>query len=218
MAQKAKFLFDYSFDEHHGQEAAAAAAAKQAHLQAELEAAFAKGREAGLAEAAAGAAQRAADALNAMTERLARIERMRVEIEQSTTRSAVGVALAALRRILPTVERRVALPEIEAVLADCLHRVLDEPRVVFRVPDDLLDALRERVDEVGRRAGFHGKVVLLADGDLGVSDCRIEWADGGAERNVERIWKDVEDLVGRTLHEPTEPMTAAAEPAAATAN
>jgi len=201
MAQKAKFLFDYSFDEHHGQEAAAAAAAKQAHLQAELEAAFAKGREAGLAEAAAGAAQRAADALNAMTERLARIERMRVEIEQSTTRSAVGVALAALRRILPTVERRVALPEIEAVLAD-----------------DLLDALRERVDEVGRRAGFHGKVVLLADGDLGVSDCRIEWADGGAERNVERIWKDVEDLVGRTLHEPTEPMTAAAEPAAATAN
>ena len=220
MAQKAKFLFDYSFDERaHGDAAPdATAAAKQARLQAELDAAYARGHEAGLAEAAASVSQRVADAVAAMTEQLTVIERARAEIEQSTTKTAIHLALAVLRKILPSVERRIALPEIETVFADCIHRVLDEPRIVFRVPDNLLDALQGRIDEIVRRDGFHGKVVLLADDGLGTSDCRIEWADGGAERNVDRIWNDVEELVRRALQEPHDPLQAAAAPAAASVN
>ena len=61
-------------------------------------------------------------------------------------------------------------------------------------------------------------MVLLSDDGLGISDCRIEWADGGAERNVERIWKDVEELVSRALHEPHDSHQAAAAPAAAPVN
>ncbi|MGE5147082.1 MAG: flagellar assembly protein FliH, partial [Candidatus Eiseniibacteriota bacterium] len=142
----------------------------------------------------------------------------RAEIEQATTEAAIRVALAVLRKILPSIERRDALPEIEAVFAECLPRAIDEPRIVFRVPDALLDALKGRVDEVAQRAGFRGKVVLLSDDGLGASDCRIEWADGGAERSVDRIWKDVEELVGRVLNEPREPLSATAAPAAAAVN
>lgn len=163
MAQKAKFLFDYSFDERaHGDAAPdATAAAKQARLQAELDAAYARGHEAGLAEAAASVSQRVADAVAAMTEQLTVIERARAEIEQSTTKTAIHLALAVLRKILPSVERRIALPEIETVFADCIHRVLDEPRIVFRVPDNLLDALqgRNRRNRAARRLPRQGGVV-----------------------------------------------------------
>jgi flagellar assembly protein FliH len=212
MAPKAKFLFDYSFDERADDDAArkAAAVADQARLQAELDAAYARGHEAGLTEAAAGLTQRLADATAAMTDGLAGIERARAEIERSTTAAAIRLALAILRKILPSLEGRAALPEIEAMFADCLPRALDEPRIVFRVPDDLLDALGGRIDEMARRAGFLGKVVLLADGGLGASDCRLEWADGGAERSVERLWSDIEDLVRRALPEPLDPLRAAA--------
>ena len=65
-------------------------------------------------------------------------------------------------------------------------------------------------------AGFRGKVVLLADDGLGASDCRLEWADGGAERKLERIWNEVEELVRRALHEPHDAPTKAATAAAAT--
>jgi flagellar assembly protein FliH len=208
MAQKAKFLFDYSFDERADADATSAAA-KQARLQAELDAAYARGHAAGLAEAAAGATERLNEAIAGITAQLAGVERARAEIERSTVANAVHAALVILRKILPSVERRVALPEIEAVLGDCLHRVLDEPRIVFRVADDLLDELSARIDAVARQAGFHGKVVLLADGGLGASDCRIEWADGGAERNVERIWKDVEEQVRLALQEPHNALPAA---------
>jgi flagellar assembly protein FliH len=214
MAQKAKFLFDYPFDERADADAASAAA-KQARRQAELDAAYARGHAAGLAEAQAGAAERLNDAIAGMTAQLASVEKARAEIERSTVANAVHAALAILRKVLPTVERRVALAEIEAVLVDCLHRVLDEPRIVFRVADDLLDNLSGRIDAMARQAGFHGKVVLLADSGLGASDCRIEWADGGAERNVERIWKDVEEQVRRTLQESQNAVPASVAPAAA---
>jgi flagellar assembly protein FliH len=217
MAQSAKFLFDYSFDERAEADAAkpdAAALAKQAQLQAEHDAAFARGRETGLAEAAADIAQCTIDATTAMVEQLASLEKVRAEIERSTTDAAIRLAIAVLRKLLPSFEQRSAMTEIEVVFSECLQRMLEEPRLVLRVPDDLLDAMRARVDENVRKAGFQGKVVLLADGGLGPSDCRIEWADGGAERNVERIWNDVEELVRRALDEPQK-TTRESAPAAA---
>ena len=217
MAETAKFLFEHSFDER---AAAPAAPDPMALLQekhkAELEAAFARGHEAGLAEAAAGAEERMADAVKGLTAQIERLETARAEIEQSTANGAIRVAIAILRRLMPSFARHGALPEVEAVFAECLHRVRDEPRVVLRVSDDLLDAMQPRVDEAARRAGFHGKVVLLADGGLGASDCRIEWADGGAERHVDRLCNDVEELVRRTLHEPQATPSDAATAAAPT--
>ena len=85
------------------------------------------------------------------------------------------------------------------MLVDCLHRVLDEPRIVFRVADDLLDNLSGRIDAMARQAGFHGKVVLLADSGLGASDCRIEWADGGAERDMTRFWAEIDETAKRAV-------------------
>ena len=77
--------------------------------------------------------------------------------------------------------------------------MLDEPRVVFRVPDAMLDTLQPRIAEMSGKAGYSGEVVLLADDRMGMSDCLVEWADGGAERNVERLWAEVEEILTRTL-------------------
>jgi flagellar assembly protein FliH len=218
MAQNAKFLFEYSFDERAAHDAAApdaATVAKLEQLKAEIDAAYARGHAAALAEAVAATDRRMADATARMAEQLAALEKSRADIERSMTDAAIGLSIAVLRKLLPTLERQSALTEIEVVFADCLHRVLDEPRIVVRVPDDLLDPMKPRVDKAARQAGFQGKVVLLADEGLGASDCRIEWADGGAERKLERIWNEVEELVRRALHEPHDtPINAA--PAAAT--
>jgi flagellar assembly protein FliH len=211
MAQGVKFLFDYSFDESAkpDPEPCDETAARMEQLRAEIDAAYARGREDGLAEAASSDARRAADAAVRMTEQLAALEKSRAEIERSMTDAAIRLSIAVLRKLLPSLERQSALTEIEVVFADCLRRVLDEPRIVVRVADDLLDPMQQRVDRAAREAGFQGKVVLVAEDGLGASDCRIEWADGGAERKLERIWFEVEELVRRALHDHSVPMNAA---------
>ena len=43
--------------------------------------------------------------------------------------------------------------------------------------------------------GFPGKLVILGDESLAGSDCRVEWADGGAERDTARTWQEIEAAV-----------------------
>ncbi len=40
-------------------------------------------------------------------------------------------------------------------------------------------------------------MVLFADESLKPEDCRVEWADGGVERDVGRLWREVEQAVAR---------------------
>ncbi len=104
-----------------------------------------------------------------------------------------------LRRLFPALTRRHGTKEIEAVIQDSLDRLRDEPRVVVRVADGRLDALKERIDALTAKAGFDGKVVLLADEEIADGDVRVEWADGGAERDSERLWREIEKAVQRAL-------------------
>ena len=53
------------------------------------------------------------------------------------------------------------------------------------------------------RTGFEGKLVYLGDDTMGASDVRLEWADGGAERNCERQWEEIDALIARALQSNT---------------
>ena len=56
----------------------------------------------------------------------------------------------------------------------------------MRVNDSLYAAAREKLDDIARAHGFEGKLVVLGEPSVGVGDCRIEWADGGVNREASR--------------------------------
>ena len=118
--------------------------------------------------------------------------------------AAVDTALAAVRKLLPEATRRRGLGEIEAVVRDCLLDMIDEPRIVIRVADEMLDMMRARIDPVTERLGFGGSIVLLAEPGMGPADCRIEWADGGAERLSSKVWQEIDAAVTRLVGHPTQ--------------
>jgi len=202
-----KFLFDTSFELEEGIAGPAGrgtdAPAEPSYSGADLEAArhesFAQGREAGLEAARAeteARIQRSLDALEAGLKGLAESAgTAATEQEQSMLRLNV----AMLRRLFPRLMVEHGLAEIEAVVRDCLHRLRDEPRLVVRVADSLLDEIEKRVCALAARAGFEGRIVFLAQDDLEPGDVLVEWADGGAERNGEALWNEMELALSRVL-------------------
>ena len=118
---------------------------------------------------------------------------------QSRQRDAVAVAVSALRRLMPALAGREAANEISTLFRDCVARLHDEPRIVVRVNDSLLDTLRERLDGIAAGAGFAGRLVLLADPALSPGDARIEWADGGVERTPGAVQAEISAAVDRYL-------------------
>jgi flagellar assembly protein FliH len=198
-----KFLFDLSFDAPPPEEAPAAAPPPPSFTEAELEsaraAAFAEGRAAGLAEAAAGDGARAAAALERVAAGVGTLVEHRTEAAHAIEAGAVELILGLARKALPEASKRLALEELAGLVRSCLEDAFAEPRIVARVPDALFDAAKESLERTAGAAGYAGKIVILADPALGPEDALVEWADGGAERDMTRFWAEIDETAKRAV-------------------
>lgn len=113
-------------------------------------------------------------------------------LQEARLREAV---LAVARKILPDFSQRNGMQEIEAVVAGVIGEMSSEPRLVVRVNEGQFESINERIKALTEKQGYAGKVVLLADAEVKADDCRVEWADGGVERNLESLWGNL----GKTL-------------------
>ncbi len=201
MAAISKFLFDTDFDAGDDAGGVVAKPESRKYTAAEVEAARAAGHAAGIEAGRAAAeqetARRTAEALDAISQRLADLMAGATRRHESQTREAVQTAAEIVRRLLPALGKREAVSEVEALISDCLSRLHDEPRLVVRVSDDLLDPVRQRIDALAAAAGFAGRTILLADGALKPGDARVEWADGGIDRDVGAVWREIDGAIQR---------------------
>lgn len=220
-----KFLFDTSFDSEKVREAKARAAAEaeaaaepppptfsEEELEAARQSAFAEGKAAGLAEAEQSHGKRLAEGVAALPPHFEELARAIEAQADESRRSALDAAITVVRKLFPRLAREGGMEEVQAVVEACLERLRDEPRLVIRTADEDLDALKERIEESTQRAGFEGKLVFLADETIASGDVRIEWADGGAERDQSALWKEIDTIIARALT-PAEEKTAAKGPA-----
>jgi len=208
MTAAKKFLFDTSFDEADGrrrQNASAPAKRKpeppptfsEAELAAARAQAFEEGKQQGFEQAKQQQEQTIAEALTGLATKLEALARGFAEAEEARGQAALQAALSMVRTLFPRLAGSQAMAEIEAVIAECLERLHEEPRIVVRVADALLDPLRERLGPLAARSGFEGKMVLLVDETLGDSAVKVEWADGGAERDPRQTWREIEEILTR---------------------
>ncbi len=176
--------------------------------------AYAEGEAAGAAATRALAEQRLAQALAQLPTQLAWLIEDQRRANAALTEQAVEVCMTIARRLMPELERRHGLAEVEAVIRDTLREMVEEPRLVVRVADGLLDTLSARLGPLVETAGYAGSVVLLGLPGAGPSDCRVEWADGGVERVSDRIWEAIDAAVARMLEYPAATLPDSAPPAA----
>ena len=113
--------------------------------------------------------------------------------------AATRVAMKVIHKLLPSFAEKYALPEIERVILDAVETRRDEPRIAVIVPTAHLDALKERIDAVAMEKGYAGRVIVIADDAMGPADCRVEWADGGAERIYARLFAQIENEFTRAI-------------------
>ncbi|MDJ0944102.1 MAG: FliH/SctL family protein [Kiloniellales bacterium] len=199
------FLFDTSFDaaggklvmEPPGGEPPAPQFGEE-DLERARDEGVAAGREAALRdarlqaeEALVRSEQRVGDSLEALLREWTATERRLAE--EAT--EATGLML---RKLFPVLAESAGLGEVEALIGDCLTRVRDEPRIVVRVAPAQIEAITARIDAVTAQRAYEGKVVVIADDKLAASDALVEWADGGAQRDSERLLTEMDAAIARS--------------------
>jgi|AGTN01.2.fsa_nt_gi Flagellar assembly protein FliH. len=166
------------------------------------DAAFEEGRQAGVAEAQERIDHLATNALASLSEQMPLVFRRQEEANESHSRTAARVALAVLKKMLPAACETHAFGEVTRVVEEVVGHLLDEPRIIVKVGEPLVEAVRERLEAVCQAHGFEGRVVVQADARLAPGDCKVEWTDGGAERDQARLMQDIEETVERALAPP----------------
>ncbi|MGB7034929.1 MAG: FliH/SctL family protein [Xanthobacteraceae bacterium] len=180
-ATKRKFLFDTDFA---GGGDGKSVLADQAQKLAAAEAA---GREKGYAQAQSDAAvessRRLTDALDRIAAAIGVANKALAAIETRLECEAVEVAVAVARKLAPALIAREPFAEISALAGDCFRQLVAAPHIAVRVNDALYAVAKEKLDDIARAKSFEGRLVVLAEPDIALGDCRIEWADGGVNRD-----------------------------------
>jgi flagellar assembly protein FliH len=187
MSAPAKFLFDVDFTAGNDRKPAepTVTLAEHAIKLAEAEAsAHRRGYADAQADAKVEADRRMADTLERIAVNLGKANDALAAIETRLECEAVEVAVAVARKLAPALVAREPFAEIAALASDCFRELVSSPHIAVRVNDALYAPAREKLDDIVRAKSFQGRLVVLAEPDTAVGDCRIEWADGGISRDT----------------------------------
>jgi flagellar assembly protein FliH len=200
MAAPAKFLFDTDFAAPDKAREKPATPAEIAHKVAEAEArAYRDGYDAAQREAKAESDRRAALALEEIGVAIKGIASRFAGIEVRMETEAVDVAVAVARKLCNDLIAAEPLGEITGLVRDCFSHLVSTPHLVVRIHESLYEGARERIEQLAKRSGFEGRLVILAEPEIAKGDCRIEWADGGVVLERATIEAKVNELVGRYM-------------------
>jgi flagellar assembly protein FliH len=197
MSPPAKFLFDHDFAPKAEVKPTIALALHEANLADADAAGFRRGYAAAKAEILAEAEQRTAAALERITAALESLMRGLSGVEAMLETEAVDVAVAVGKKLAATLIEREPLAEISALAMDCFRHLVTAPHVVVRVNDAQHASVGRPIEEMVRARGLASHLVVLAEPDIQAGDCRIEWADGGVNRDRRATEAVIDEAVSR---------------------
>ncbi|HVJ51118.1 MAG TPA: hypothetical protein VM689_01560 [Aliidongia sp.] len=171
----------------------------QSELDAAFERGLSNGRQAGELDAMERIERRLADTTERLAYQFKDLAEHQNHAIAMVERQATEVTLAALRKLFPAFLARGGATEIEAMLTAALEDAIEEPRILVRTAPDMRGSIEPMVRSMAGQAGFDGKLIVIEDNRLGDMDCRIEWAEGGVERNPRRLLDAIEAAVTRGL-------------------
>jgi flagellar assembly protein FliH len=190
------FLFD-----NHDFDAAAEALAippeeRPQFSQVDMEGAVSSAQNRGFEEGLAAAIQSEEAKLVRLTEKLlAEMQAMQDAEEERNSaaqKMAIDVAMGLMRKLMPELATQSSIEGVSEIVAKVMMDRFEEPRLIIRVHDDIMDAVNARLQSLAQQAGFRGQYALMADTNLSLPDCRIEWSNGGVERSVTRLWDNLQ--------------------------
>ncbi|NKB20152.1 MAG: hypothetical protein GKS01_06345 [Alphaproteobacteria bacterium] len=198
-----KFRFENAFDavldieDHLPDEQPVLPTFSEQELEAAKQAAREEGYQSGMADAQASIEQATAETFERTVDSFAAFTPTYASVVEKAQQDVTEIAEAVIRKVVEATLLEGSLNTVIAVISDLLPKLLEEPRLVIRLHPENLDALQQQMNELKGQSGYSGDVILLAEADLAPSDCRIEWADGGAERETHNLWAEIDTALER---------------------
>jgi flagellar assembly protein FliH len=118
---------------------------------------------------------------------------------------AITTTIGTIKKVWPHVLQQLGPSFIEATIRQSMDYNPEEPRIVVRVHDTMLETVVKSLPQLQEQQAFAGKVIVVADDSVIAGDCKVEWADGGLERVSRVLSKQIDEALDRTLSSISKP-------------
>jgi flagellar assembly protein FliH len=195
----ARFTFDLDLGRREESKSSLSESAMSALVADARTAGFAEGFAAGEQSVAAVAAKQLSAAAMTLADQAAAMAANLDDFRDQNLGDAVSLASTIARKLAGALLAKQPTAEIEALIAECLGSLDGVPHLVIRCNSELADQIREIAQSRVANSGFTGRLVVLGDPEIGMSDGRIEWVDGGIVRDVAAITEQIDTRIAAFL-------------------
>lgn len=160
-------------------------------IKAAEETAYENGRKAGLTEQGAEQNLLLEQIDKSLQNAMAEAEK----IKEKLSHQFKALATVLIKKFIPTLATEQAEALLKKFLEENFSNFKSEAKLSFYFNPDIIVKAQEIVARLAHKSDYEGKIALHKDANLGLSDCRVEWENGGVEVNMKQMQKEAEALL-----------------------
>jgi flagellar assembly protein FliH len=162
---------------------------------------FDAGKEQGLAATSEALTKQINETLLKTDEKLLAAFQTQDSVNQDLSRAAHSLAVGICKKMMPAMAKQHSFDEVGRVIEEVFAKAIEEPRITLSVHSDIAKAIEVRVSELAKEKVYEGRVLVQVDEELEASDCRVDWVNGGSERNTKKLWANITSILDRNIGE-----------------
>ncbi|MEO0348042.1 MAG: hypothetical protein AAF153_01695 [Pseudomonadota bacterium] len=133
-------------------------------------------------------------------------------LKQGAIDTAISFSHDLVRKVIKSKPTEYFKNVVEDVVNDVMPSIIKYPQIRVTAPSTISTKLEQYVAEVKAKYNYAGEITIDASGDSDDQICNVSWMDGFATIDMENIWQQVDDIIGKSVANSNKQQPASAIP------
>ena len=161
---------------------------------------YQNGKKDGNSEALMGIEESINKLLITISDKMNNLEAKQDLVNKEISDNLILLTQTIIKKIFPTLAKNSAVEEIIKVIVDLPKLYTEEPEILVKINPLIINQLNDRLSEKILDNTRLKKLKLVEDLSVEEGDCQIDWSNGSAERNLDKLVQKMDDIISQNIN------------------
>ena len=161
---------------------------------------YQNGKKDGNSEALMGIEESVNKLLITISDEMNNLEAKQDLVNKEISDNLILLTQTIIKKIFPTLAKNSAVEEIIKVIVDLPKLYTEEPEILVKINPLIINQLNDRLSEKILDNTRLKKLKLVEDSSVEEGDCQIDWSNGSAERNLDKLVQKMDDIIAQNIN------------------
>ena len=161
---------------------------------------YQNGKKDGNSEALMGIEESVNKLLITISDEMNNLEAKQDLVNKEISDNLILLTQTIIKKIFPTLAKNSAVEEIIKVIVDLPKLYTEEPEILVKINPLIINQLNDRLSEKILDNTRLKKLKLVEDSSVEEGDCQIDWSNGSAERNLDKLEQKVDNIIAQNIN------------------